>query len=269
MPTNVIMPALGVAQQTGKLLNWLKTEGQSVTKGEPLMEIETDKATVEIEAPGSGTLARVMAKPGDEVPVGHTIALILAPGEAVTQAALRQHPLPEGARTGGGRPATSIPEPPAQPVPQTHHGGGRLLASPAARRIAKEKGVNLATLTGSGPESSVLAEDVLRAAQGRGDRPVARKSRITINRDGHLPMRSCFGANPLRQKTTRPPLGGLGFCIPFSPSFPCSAWERSQFLTTAICVYAFKINCLSYLLFHRVLSDTLFLLRQFAHPDLI
>ena len=72
MPTNVIMPALGVAQQTGTLLKWLKAEGQSVSKGEPLMEIETDKATVEIEAPASGVLAHVIAQAGDEVPVGQT-----------------------------------------------------------------------------------------------------------------------------------------------------------------------------------------------------
>ena len=70
MATNVIMPALGVAQETGTLLKWLKADGQSVTKGEPLMEIETDKATVEIEAAASGILSRVTAKPGDEVPVG-------------------------------------------------------------------------------------------------------------------------------------------------------------------------------------------------------
>jgi len=82
MPTNVIMPALGVAQQTGTLLKWLKAEGQSVSKGEPLMEIETDKATVEIEAPASGVLAQVLARAGDEVPVGQRIALILAPGES-------------------------------------------------------------------------------------------------------------------------------------------------------------------------------------------
>jgi len=81
MATDVIMPALGVAQEKGTLINWLKTEGQSVTKGEPLMEVETDKATVEIEAPASGTLANVTASPGDEVPVGNKIALILAPGE--------------------------------------------------------------------------------------------------------------------------------------------------------------------------------------------
>ena len=83
MATNVIMPALGVAQQTGTLLKWLKTDGQTVTKGEPLMEIETDKATVEIEAAASGILTDVSAKPGDEVPVGQTIAMILAAGEAL------------------------------------------------------------------------------------------------------------------------------------------------------------------------------------------
>jgi len=81
MATNVIMPALGVAQEKGTLINWLKAEGQNVTKGEPLMEVETDKATVEIEAPASGILANVTASPGDEIPVGNKIALILAPGE--------------------------------------------------------------------------------------------------------------------------------------------------------------------------------------------
>ena len=90
MATDVIMPALGVAQEKGTLLNWLKAEGQSVTKGEPLMEIETDKATVEIEAPASGILTNVTASVGDEVPVGNRIAVILAPGEVATPAALQE-----------------------------------------------------------------------------------------------------------------------------------------------------------------------------------
>src|SRR5919108_1645491 len=81
MATDVIMPALGVAQEKGTLINWLKVDGDSVTKGEPLMEIETDKATVEVEAPASGILAQVSAAPGDEVPVGQRIAVILAAGE--------------------------------------------------------------------------------------------------------------------------------------------------------------------------------------------
>src|SRR5262245_26497969 len=106
MPTNVIMPALGVAQQTGTLLKWLKAEGQSVSKGEPLMEIETDKATVEIEAPASGILAQVMAKAGDEVPVGNRIALILAHGEDTSAAALQNsHP-----RIESGASSSSLPK---------------------------------------------------------------------------------------------------------------------------------------------------------------
>jgi pyruvate/2-oxoglutarate dehydrogenase complex dihydrolipoamide acyltransferase (E2) component len=78
---DVVMPALGMAQETGTLLQWLKAPGDSVTKGEPLMEVETDKATVEVEAPASGVLANVTAQSGDVIPVGQIIALILAPGE--------------------------------------------------------------------------------------------------------------------------------------------------------------------------------------------
>ena len=159
MATNVIMPALGVAQQTGTLLKWLKAEGQSVSKGEPLMEIETDKATVEIEAPSSGILTQVIAKAGDEVPVGQRIALILAPGE----------PLPrELAPTASARPETmakeAAPISAAKPPSSVIANSARILTSPAAKRIAREKGVNLASLKGSGPEGSVLAADVLRAA---------------------------------------------------------------------------------------------------------
>jgi pyruvate dehydrogenase E2 component (dihydrolipoyllysine-residue acetyltransferase) len=174
LPTNVIMPALGVAQQTGTLLKWLKAEGQSVSKGEPLMEIETDKATVEIEAPTSGILTQVVAKPGDDVPVGQTIALLLAPGEVANAPALQNpqpriasgagsSPLPEAEGRGESRLATSTSSPRVEPGIPTATVGARVLASPAAKRIAREKQVDLASLQGSGPEGSILAEDVLRA----------------------------------------------------------------------------------------------------------
>ena len=81
MPTNVIMPALELAQETGKVLRWMKAPGDTVRKGEPIVEIETDKVTVEIESPASGILSRVTAQEGDVVPVGQTIALIATPGE--------------------------------------------------------------------------------------------------------------------------------------------------------------------------------------------
>ena len=82
MPAEVIMPALGMAQETGKVLRWLKAEGETVAKGEPLLEIETDKVTVEVEAPAGGTLSGIVAADGAEVPVGQAIAVILAAGEA-------------------------------------------------------------------------------------------------------------------------------------------------------------------------------------------
>src|SRR5690348_8612950 len=81
MATDVILPALGMAQDMGKIVQWLKAEGEQVVKGEPLLEIETDKATVEVEAPANGVLARITAAAGDDIPVGQVIAAILAPGE--------------------------------------------------------------------------------------------------------------------------------------------------------------------------------------------
>src|SRR5215210_6175324 len=86
------MPALGMAQETGTLIQWLKSVGDSVTKGEPLMEIETDKATVEIEAPASGILSNITAQAGDVIPVGQRIALILAPGESDATQSIRVQP---------------------------------------------------------------------------------------------------------------------------------------------------------------------------------
>src|SRR5579859_2748213 len=103
MATDVILPALGMSQDTGKILQWLKAEGEQVTKGEPLAEIETDKATVEIEAPAEGILARISAAAGDDVPVGKVIATILAPGEVSSEdgTIVYQADKQQSARDGG------------------------------------------------------------------------------------------------------------------------------------------------------------------------
>src|SRR5271165_5414743 len=92
MAISVVMPALEMAQETGKLLAWRKKEGEPVTKGEPLLEIETDKAVVEIEAPGDGLLAGITARVGDEIPVGQTIAWLVKPGETPPTAAETKSP---------------------------------------------------------------------------------------------------------------------------------------------------------------------------------
>jgi pyruvate dehydrogenase E2 component (dihydrolipoamide acetyltransferase) len=153
MPADVIMPALGMAQETGKVLRWLKPDGATVKKGEPLLEIETDKVTVELEAPADGTLIGVSAAEGDEVPVGTVIALVLAEGELAPVA----DPEPRITReveVVGAAPVTT----PAAP-------SRRRLASPKARRLAQESGIDLAALTGSGPNGAIVARDIAALQQ--------------------------------------------------------------------------------------------------------
>jgi len=200
MATDVIMPALGVAQEKGTLINWLKTEGQSVTKGEPLMEVETDKATVEIEAPASGTLANVTASPGDEVPVGNKIALILAPGEnAEDTSAQRSTVAP--ARTEAAPQSPAKTESTPARAKETRP-SGIIPASPAARRIAREKGLDLSTLRGTGPEGAILAEDVARSVAaetpGSGGPP---KIKETVQL---TPMRRIVGERMAKSKQSAP-----------------------------------------------------------------
>jgi pyruvate dehydrogenase E2 component (dihydrolipoamide acetyltransferase) len=177
MATDVILPALGMAQDTGKIVEWLKAEGESVTAGEPLVVIETDKAAVDLEAPASGILSRVAAKVGDEVPVAQVIAVILAPGEAD----LSPSPSPKG----GGEPepeakpelepeAVAVPGVAAASPSETGSANGRRQASPKARRIAAEHGVDLAAVRGTGPGGVVLATDVLAVGSAARPLPVAK-----------------------------------------------------------------------------------------------
>ena len=147
------MPALGMAQETGKVLRWLKAEGDEVAKGEPLMEVETDKVTVEIEAPTDGLLAGLRAAEGADVPVGHAVAVILAPGEALPENG--SSPAPEQAPAAAAPVAAAVVETPQRDA-------RRRLASPKARRLAAEQGIDLDALgEGSGPGGAVVASDVL------------------------------------------------------------------------------------------------------------
>ncbi len=161
MPTEVIMPALELAQETGRVLRWLKAEGDDVAKGEPLMEIETDKVTVDVEAPANGVLAGIGAAEGDEVPVGTTVAFLLAPGEALPESAVPVEAPPTS-------PAPPAPEPPPH-LGRGAGGGhpqGRSPASPKARRLAAERGIDLNAIAGSGPGGAIVPEDLDLAAAG-------------------------------------------------------------------------------------------------------
>jgi len=140
MAISVVMPALEMAQETGKLLAWRKKEGDAVTKGEPLLEIETDKVVLEVEAPADGILAAVTSFEGAEVPVGQTIAWIVAPGE--------QPPASAPIAAPAARAITEAPR-----------------ISPKAKRLAKELGVDFTSVRGTGPDGVITGEDVQRAAE--------------------------------------------------------------------------------------------------------
>lgn len=189
MPTQVIMPALGMSQEKGRVIAWLKQEGDTIERGEPLIEIETDKTTVEVEAAASGTLANVTAQAGDAVPVGTVIAFIFAQDEtmpqtvqvaptaidraaAVERSAAAKHATPVAMRVAQAHGIDvrqiSSPEKPIRKAAVEAFISGSVayvLASPKARRIAHEQGLELAQIQGSGPNGAVLAKDVLSAVQ--------------------------------------------------------------------------------------------------------
>ena len=174
MAISVIMPALEMAQETGKLISWLKKEGESVAKGELLLEIETDKAVMEIESPADGVLAGIKAQAGAEVPVGQTIAWIVRPGESppVDEVAATS-----GRQTGSVASPTSIYESAKQtPLPKRAE-TEPIRISPKARRLASEKGVNLSDIRGSGADGEILASDIIAAAESKPSMPPAKVTR--------------------------------------------------------------------------------------------
>jgi pyruvate dehydrogenase E2 component (dihydrolipoamide acetyltransferase) len=164
------MPALEMAQETGKLLGWRKKEGEAVKKGEPLLEIETDKAVVEIEAPGDGILAGITAQEGAVIPVGETIAWLVAAGEKVP--ALKAIAAPSAR-------ATSVAPVADHAAPAAARGTAEATAStqtssqisPKARRLAKELGIDTSGLRGTGPDGTITAEDVQAAANAKKSGP--------------------------------------------------------------------------------------------------
>jgi pyruvate dehydrogenase E2 component (dihydrolipoamide acetyltransferase) len=160
MAISVVMPALEMAQETGKLLAWRKKEGERVTKGEPLLEIETDKAVVEVEAPGDGILAGVTAHVGAVIPVGETIAWLVAAGE--------QPP----AKSATAAPSARASSGPAQQASAATHAPKKQTAtapqiSPKARRLAKELDVDISQIRGSGPDGTITTEDVQAFANSK------------------------------------------------------------------------------------------------------
>jgi pyruvate dehydrogenase E2 component (dihydrolipoamide acetyltransferase) len=214
MPINILMPALSPTMEKGNLAKWLKKEGDKVAPGDVIAEIETDKATMEVEAVDEGTLAKIVVPEGTaDVPVNNVIAVLAAEGEDAkaaaaaagkaaspsqprapeqkgesaaakpsgapsAQAAPAQSPEPRPAATA--QPAAGEPQPAAKSPPAAAkapsgktNGAGRVFSSPLARRLAKEAGIDLARVQGSGPHGRVIARDIEAAKSGKGLKPAA------------------------------------------------------------------------------------------------
>lgn len=165
MPVNILMPALSPTMEKGKLAKWLKKEGDKVKSGDVLAEIETDKATMEVEAVDEGTLGKILVAEGtDDVLVNAPIAIILGEGEKLGD-------LPKAATAPVAKPAAApaaaaAPTASATSAPLPKADGSRIFASPLAKRIAKQKGIDLAALKGSGPHGRVVLKDVENAKPG-------------------------------------------------------------------------------------------------------
>jgi pyruvate dehydrogenase E2 component (dihydrolipoamide acetyltransferase) len=178
MAFSVVMPALEMAQETGKLIAWRKKEGDRVTKGEPLLEVETDKAVLEVEAPADGILVGVTASAGADIPVGQTIAWIVAPGEK-----LPAHDVAQGAPSARASSGTQTKGESVAPVSTASAGSrGTSKISPKARRLAKELGVDITTVRGSGADGEILAADVqaTAATTAPGSAPASKQEKIEV-----------------------------------------------------------------------------------------
>ncbi|MBV9775632.1 MAG: E3 binding domain-containing protein, partial [Acetobacteraceae bacterium] len=185
MPTNILMPALSPTMTEGTLSRWLKKEGDEIRSGDVIAEIETDKATMEVEAVDEGVLGKILVSDGTQgVQVNAPIGVLVQPGESAPAApASATPPAPPPAPAASTAPATappvaatappSAPAPQAPPVPAPSKGNGhdahdgRVFASPLARRMAKQGGIDLAALTGSGPNGRIVKADIEKALRGQ------------------------------------------------------------------------------------------------------
>jgi pyruvate dehydrogenase E2 component (dihydrolipoamide acetyltransferase) len=161
--TEVILPRLGQGMESGTIVRWLKSEGEPVEKGEPLFELDTDKVTQEVEAEAAGVLLKIAVAEG-EVPVGQTVAFIGAEGEDVPEPASNTVLQAEEPEAEKPRDEEAPPEAAVEPLASSSN--GRVKASPLARRIARERGIELSGIRGTGPDGRIVAEDVERAEAG-------------------------------------------------------------------------------------------------------
>ena len=205
MATEIKLPRLGQGMESGTIVKWLKSEGDEVEKGEPLYELDTDKVTQEVEADAAGVLLKIRIREG-EVAVGKTIAVIGEAGEEVEE--------PEEARVEEEAQEEGSPGPAREEErergrearvtelkPSTSRTDGRVKASPLARRIARERGIALENIAGTGPEGRVVAEDVERAAAGATPSPIAVRPAVAVSEEVEVEQLSSMRKTIARRLT--------------------------------------------------------------------
>lgn len=175
MATNVILPMLGQTMEEGTITKWLKQEGESVQKGEPLLEVMTDKANMEVESPTSGVLLKILVPENTTVPVKEVIAIIGEPGEVVKEKTepkmTAEEEKPKAESTAAGVVEPKVPMPSSEETP------GRIFASPRAKMAAAELGIDISMLVGkgSGPGGRIIERDVLDYAEKKPERSAVEK----------------------------------------------------------------------------------------------
>ncbi|MBN3866389.1 pyruvate dehydrogenase complex dihydrolipoamide acetyltransferase [Gluconobacter kondonii] len=207
MATDILMPALSPTMTEGKLARWLKAEGDTVAAGDVIAEIETDKATMEVEAVDEGILGRILIQEGVEgIPVNTPIAILVEEGEAVPDASSAQAPAAPKAETVS---AETTPAAPASKAPAEAK-GERIFVSPLAKRMARERGIALDALTGSGPNGRILKRDVEKGAAApktapkAAATPVITASEETVRRVPNSTMRKVIARRLTESKTQVP-----------------------------------------------------------------
>jgi pyruvate dehydrogenase E2 component (dihydrolipoyllysine-residue acetyltransferase) len=181
MPTPILMPALSPTMTEGNLARWLKNEGDPIKSGDVIAEIETDKATMEVEAVDEGVLGKILVSDGTQgVKVNAPIGVLVQAGEAVPASPAASPPAPPASTAPATAPPVAPTAPPSAPAPQAppapapaasrgngHDAeGGRVFASPLARRMAKQCGIDLGALSGSGPNGRIVKADIEAALRG-------------------------------------------------------------------------------------------------------
>jgi pyruvate dehydrogenase E2 component (dihydrolipoamide acetyltransferase) len=244
----VVLPMLGVTVERGKIIEWLKKEGDPVQKGEIIFVVEVEKATTEVESPASGILAKIILPVGVEAPILSLAAIITAPGEALPAQYQAAQPAAVSAKPAPDAVSEATPQEPTPPAPAAP---GALRAMPAARQLAKERGIDLAALGGTGPDGVILLKDVEAAAAGAPQEAPAKVSTLArklAEKEG-VPLGKVEGTG-VRGRVMRADVsayvekaaageGGLGKTIPMSTVRKVIARRMSESAFSAPHIYFF------------------------------